>query len=160
MFRKMTRLLILTLTLFVASCSQKNSQLKNDLEAHDWELTRLTINKVDEDLTVLDRKISLYFDGSRVYGHAGVNHYDGTASVNKPNQISLPGFGMTEMAGPKYLMDLDDTYMKALTGATTATVTGSTLVLESSNARLEYSGRPALPRKRGDPSQTVTNTAP
>jgi heat shock protein HslJ len=156
----MIRLLLLSLiALFATSCSRETSNLRKGLQAHHWELTRLTINSIDQDLTVLSPdRISLDFEGTRVLGRAAVNHYDGTAKLKGPDQISIGTYGMTEMGGPKHLMDLDDIYLAAFTGVTKATVTGAKLVMESGTARLEYKGMPALPRTKGDPSQTVTHS--
>lgn len=148
-------LTFLPLLALLASCSGRSSQLLADLNAHRWELVRLTIDGLDEDLSAVGPEgRSLAFDGTRGFGTAGVNHFEMVVEVEAPDRIrAVGGFGMTEMAGHPELTKLEETYYGNLVRIETAIVTGSTLVMTSPKARLTFRGHPPHPPFTGDPEE-------
>ncbi len=142
---------------FLSSCTGERTKIYADLSAHSWELTKLTIDGVDENLSQTEPEHrSLHFDGTRGFGSAGVNHFQLAFKYKDPNQISVLGTdsGMTEMDGPAHLIKLETTYFAQLAKVKTAEVNGAILIMRSENARLTFRGHIPLPPFYGDPSDT------
>lgn len=152
-------LFFLPLLALFASCSREPSRLLADLNSHRWELIRLTVEGVDEDLSQSrpnDR--CLQFRGSRVSGTAGVNHFSLVFRITDPDRIAVTDrdSGMTEMAGPAHLMELEEAYFGAIRKVSSAVVNGSTLTMQGDAVTLVFRGYPPRPAFPGDPEEPVS----
>ncbi len=84
-----------------------------DLEGPEWILVELGR---DHGL-VGDTNITLTVLGDRVTGTAGCNSYFGGIQEAGPSGINISDFGTTMMACPEELMETEQKYLAALSGA-------------------------------------------
>jgi heat shock protein HslJ len=83
-----------------------------DLIGPEWALTHLSWDeKVPQ-----EPKITLVFEGQRVTGRAGCNHYFAQVESGLPGGISVGPIGSTQRACPEEVMALEQRYLKALGG--------------------------------------------
>lgn len=162
----MKRILVISFTvlaigLLVASLFRQ-SDISKEIGGHTWSLVRLTVDGSEVPLPG-DAVISLVpMGGKRYVGNASVNTYEVHFSVNRKGEITFENedSGVTEMAGPPHLMAIEESYLDAFWKVQSAEVSGSTFVLKGAGVRLDYQGKPALPRDRsGSPADTVSTMA-
>ncbi|MDF1851773.1 MAG: META domain-containing protein [Verrucomicrobiales bacterium] len=149
--------LSLLLCLFLTSCTEEESQLQADLNAQTWNLTKLTLDGKDVDLSpspLEDR--TLHFHGGRVAGTAGVNTFQVTFKITDPDILSPTpdGGGMTEMDGPPHIMELESVYLSALWKVRKAEIKDETLTLSGDGVLMKLVGTPAPPIAPVNPEDT------
>ena len=104
---------------------------------HDgsWVLTSLTVGGQPVDLA--DAQVTLRVEGSRVSGRSAVNRYFGEFTTNA-DQVTLGPMGMTMMAGPPHLMEIESAYTRALDGTLGVESSDDGLVLRSDGSELVF----------------------
>lgn len=156
-------LLLFPLCVLLTSCSEDPSKLEAKLNASTWNLAKLTVDGKNVDLSASpleDR--TLQFFGGRAAGSVGLNSFQITFKIKDPDSLSptQDGGGMTEMAGPPEIMELENTCLAALWNVRKAEITAETLTLSGKGVEFIFQGMPAPPIAPGNPEDTVTNTNP
>jgi heat shock protein HslJ len=82
-------------------------------------------------------KITLRVDGTNAGGSAACNLYGGTIQVNG-STVGINALSMTEMACQENLMAAESAYLAALPRVTTATRSGSSLLLSGPQVELRF----------------------
>ncbi|MEI0537660.1 META domain-containing protein [Brachyspira pulli] len=125
-------LLLLSTTIFLLSCSQKESKQSNIFESINGKEYYLTSNP----------KITIGFENSNVYGSASVNRYFTSFSVSN-NQIILgTNIGATLMAGNEEDMKNEQDFLSNLGKVNSVSVNNDELTLKTSeNKELVFKQR-------------------
>ncbi len=100
-----------------------------------WVLTSLAVGGRPVDLA--DALVTLVVEGSRVSGRSAVNRYFGEFTTDA-DQITLGPIGMTMMAGPPHLMEIESAYTRAIDGTLGVESTDDGLVLRSDGSELVF----------------------
>jgi len=85
----------------------------DDLRGGGWMLKQIGTDKPYSG----DPPVSLVFEDGRISGSGGCNTYFGEVKEYAPGTIEIPGLGMTRMTCPDYVMDIENRYLEALSGA-------------------------------------------
>jgi heat shock protein HslJ len=78
------------------------------------------------------------FDGTRLSGFAGCNHYTGQVAEKTPGSITIGPLATTKMACPSPAMEVEDGYLAALGRATQYTLAGGRLVLSGASGTVTF----------------------
>jgi len=99
--------------------------------AGEWTLTEIVGAEIPDGVPAPN--LSVAADGM-VSGRSGVNRFTGKLG-DKPDALFGP-MATTRMAGPPAAMQLEDAFLKAMTAASSYTVTGDELVISGANGPL------------------------
>ena len=84
------------------------------------------------------RPPTVVFDGTRLSGFAGCNHYTGQVAEKTPGSITIGPLAATKMACPSPAMEVEDRYLAALGRATQYTLAGGRLVLSGASGTVTF----------------------
>ena len=117
--------IILILTLLIFTACGKNLK---DFENKEFALSNL----------YNDYKITLSFEGEKIYGFSGVNRYFGSFKLDG-NKIEISNLAMTKMAGPPEEMKAEQSYLDLLNKAVKFEILKDNLILYTdNNEKLEF----------------------
>ena len=116
---KIKLFLCFILIFFLLSCKSSNvpHKEKNDIAKRIngtlWELTDISGNISDINLSSLDTPITIEFTDKGISGNSTVNKYFSSYKING-NSISFEPIRATKMGGPEDLMKMEYEYFKIL----------------------------------------------
>ena len=138
--------------------------MEKSIDSQFWTLLRLKSGGEQFPLPA-DAEVTFESAGDRRYvGTAAVNSYEVHLRIDRQGQVAFidnnEGGGVTEMAGPGHLMDVEAAYLAAFWRIRDAEVSGSRLWLRGPGVELEYEGQPARSwDASGSPGDPVSTTA-
>lgn len=91
---------------------------QNTVCGHKWQLVRLRVNGGAIPIEEVDRFTFLCNLDGNVMGKSGINTYRGALQVTENGQLlwDTSSFASTKMAGPEFLMQQENSYLRALAG--------------------------------------------
>lgn len=117
--------IILVLILLIFTACGKNLK---DFENKEFALSNL----------YNDYKITLSFEGEKIYGFSGVNRYFGSFKLDG-NKIEISNLAMTKMAGSPEAMRAEQAYLDLLNKAVKFEILKDNLILYTdNNEKLEF----------------------
>ncbi len=120
----MKKIILILILLILTACGKS---LK-DFETKEFILSNL----------YNDYKITLSFEGEKLYGFSGVNRYFGSFKLDG-NKIEISNLAMTKMAGPPEEMKAEQAYLDLLNKAVKFEILKDNLILYAdNNEKLEF----------------------
>lgn len=120
----MKKIILILILLILTACGKS---LK-DFETKEFILSNL----------YNDYKITLSFEGEKLYGFSGVNRYFGSFKLDG-NKIEISNLAMTKMAGPPEEMKAEHAYLDLLNKAVKFDILKDNLILYTdNNEKLEF----------------------
>ncbi len=120
----MKKIILILILLILTACGKS---LK-DFETKEFILSNLNN----------DYKITLSFEGEKLYGFSGVNRYFGSFKLDG-NKIEISNLAMTKMAGPPEEMKAEQAYLDLLNKAVKFEILKDNLILYTdNNEKLEF----------------------
>ena len=116
---KIKLFLCFILIFFLLSCKssnvphRENNDISKRINGTLWELTDISGNISDINLSSLDTPITIEFTDKGISGNSTVNKYFSSYKING-NSISFEPIGATKMGGPEDLMKMEYEYFKIL----------------------------------------------